>query len=95
MFIVRLYTEMNGLIEVLAAALDSAPERRQPAEAILQSWEPQPSFPSSLHSIVSDGAVDTNIRWLAAVCLKNCVIRWWHKRITPGTEVSIRVSRFM
>ena len=82
---------MNELVHVLAAALDSAPERRQPAEAMLQSWESHPTFPSSLHSVVADCTIDTNIRWLASVCLKNCVVRWWHKRITPGSEVSIRV----
>mmetsp|Transcript_11507 Transcript_11507/g.24723 ORF Transcript_11507/g.24723 Transcript_11507/m.24723 type:complete len:198 (-) Transcript_11507:19-612(-) len=85
---------MNGasaeLVQVLCAALDPAPERRQPAEAMLQSWESQPAFPSSLHSVVGDNTVDTNVRWLASVCLKNCVTRWWHKRITAGAEVSIR-----
>ena len=77
---------------MLSAALDAAPERRQPAEALLQSWESQPSYPSTLHAIISDVSIDINIRWLASVCLKNCVIRWWHKRITSGAEVSVRVS---
>ena len=42
------------------------------------------AYPSSLQAVVIDQSVGTNPRWLAAVCLKNCVTRWWRKRLNGG-----------
>ena len=37
---------LAALVSVLEAALDQNPQRRQPAEDLLQQWEPMPQYPS-------------------------------------------------
>eukprot|EP00961_Rhodomonas_salina_P127620 1720841-Rhodomonas_salina.4 len=75
---------LETLLQVLQAAQSPDPSQRQPAEQLLQSWEPLHNFPTALHTVVRDVNVDENVRQLAAICLKNCVIRWWKRRPSGG-----------
>ena len=54
----------------------------KPAEAQLKEWESQPGFYSVLLAVVANHAIDLNVRWLATLCVKNGVDRYWRKTAT-------------
>ena len=54
----------------------------KPAEAQLKEWESQPGFYSVLLAVVADHGLDLNVRWLATLCVKNGVDRYWRKTAT-------------
>lgn len=50
------------------------------AEAKLSEWEIQPGFYTTLAQIAfSHQTVDTNVRWMATVYLKNGIAKYWRK----------------
>lgn len=49
------------------------------AEAKLAEWETEPGFYTMLHGVFSDHSLDVNVRWMAAVCFKNGIAKYWRK----------------
>ena len=70
----------------------------KPAEAQLKEWESQPGFYSVLLAVVANHAVDLNVRWLATLCVKNGVDRYWRKTATnaiPDEEKTVLRQRLL
>ncbi|KAI9096512.1 armadillo-type protein [Phlyctochytrium arcticum] len=82
---------------VLQASASPIESTRQPAEQQLKSWEIQPGFHSTLLDIASNGNLDTKMRLLAVITLKNGVDKYWRKsvregRMSPEEKQLIRTS---
>jgi hypothetical protein len=73
-----------ALVHVLHAAQEPAAEQRGPAERMLRSWEPIGQFPHALLGVVADESVQQGSRMLAAVCLKNCLAKFWRRKLGAG-----------
>ncbi|CAH1959457.1 unnamed protein product [Acanthoscelides obtectus] len=67
------------VLDVLRQASSQDPSILKPAEIKLQEWETQPGFYAVLLNILSDFTMDVNIRFMAVLCLKNGVDRYWRK----------------
>ncbi|XP_047995765.1 importin-11 [Leguminivora glycinivorella] len=51
----------------------------KPAEKKLQEWEIEPGFYSVLLDVLSNHTINVNVRWLAVMCFKNGVDRYWRR----------------
>nr|CAI5838056.1 unnamed protein product [Callosobruchus analis] len=67
------------VLDVLRQASSQDPSVLKPAETKLREWETQPGFYAVLLNILSDFTMDVNVRFMAVLCLKNGVDRYWRK----------------
>ncbi|XP_055389271.1 importin-11 [Condylostylus longicornis] len=67
------------VFQALMAACSQDTEILKQAEQKLAEWEIQPGFYYTLVSIFSNHQVDVNVRWMAAVYLKNGINKYWRK----------------
>lgn len=72
-------TAVNVVLQALSNACSQEPSLLKTAEGQLKIWETQAGFYTTLMSIYANHAVNPNVRWLAVVCLKNGVDRYWRK----------------
>lgn len=60
----------------------------KPAEAKLAEWEIQPGFYTTLIRLAfSHQTIETNVRWMATVYLKNGINKYWRKN-APKYDLS-------
>lgn len=71
----------HHVFEALQGAASQNPNVLKPAEAKLKEWETQPGFYSILMDVFSNYNIDLNVRWMAILCLKNGVDRYWRKNV--------------
>ncbi|XP_055902462.1 importin-11 [Eupeodes corollae] len=69
------------VLQALKAATDQNVDLVKKAEQKLSEWEQQPGFFPTLMRILRNQQFDINVRWMAAVYLKNGVNRYWRKGI--------------
>ncbi|XP_063215721.1 importin-11-like isoform X2 [Bacillus rossius redtenbacheri] len=67
------------VLETLQQAASQDVGVLKPAEQRLKQWETEPGFYSVLLNIVSNHAIDVNVRWLAVLYFKNGIDRFWRK----------------
>ncbi|XP_075979349.1 importin beta11 [Anticarsia gemmatalis] len=67
------------VLDTLNRATSQDTEVLKPAEKKLQEWEIEPGFYSVLLDILSNHSIDVNVRWLAVMCFKNGVDRYWRR----------------
>ncbi|VEN37849.1 unnamed protein product [Callosobruchus maculatus] len=67
------------VLDVLRQASSQDPSVLKPAETKLREWETQPGFYAVLLNVLSDFTMDVNVRFMAVLCLKNGVDRYWRK----------------
>lgn len=73
------------VLDALRNASSQNAELLKVAEQHLKCWETQAGFYSTLINIACDKYLDINIRWLAVLCLKNGVERYWKR---PSGSIS-------
>lgn len=82
------------VLDTLNRATSQDTEVLKPAEKRLQEWETEPGFYSVLVDIFSNHGIDSNVRWLAVMCFKNGVDRYWRRNapnaITDEEKVKLR-----
>ena len=76
--------DYGTLVQVLHAAQQPEEATRKPAEHMMKLWEPLAEYPSSLYTVVGDEGVAEHSRVLAAVCLKNCLSKFWRRKLGSG-----------
>lgn len=67
------------VIQVLQQAGSQDPNIFKPAEQTLKQWETERGFYTALHNVFSNHSLNVNIRWMAILCFKNGVDRYWRK----------------
>lgn len=67
------------VLDTLNRATSQDTEVLKPAEKKLQEWEIEPGFYSVLLDVLSNHSIDINVRWLAVMCFKNGVDRYWRR----------------
>ncbi|XP_061379471.1 importin-11 [Danaus plexippus] len=67
------------VLDTLNRATSQDAEVLKPAEKKLQEWEVEPGFYSVLLNVLSNHSIDINVRWLAVMCFKNGVDRYWRR----------------
>ncbi|XP_045450077.1 importin-11 [Melitaea cinxia] len=67
------------VLDTLNRATSQDTEVLKPAEKKLQEWEIEPGFYSVLLNVLSNHSIDVNVRWLAVMCFKNGVDRYWRR----------------
>ncbi|XP_015109541.1 importin-11 [Diachasma alloeum] len=71
---------MNAaVIEVLQQASSQDQNVFKPAEQMLSEWETQRGFYTALYNVFSNYSLSVNVRWMAVLCFKNGVDRYWRK----------------
>ncbi|KAF2368699.1 Importin-beta N-terminal domain [Trinorchestia longiramus] len=79
---------------VLRNASCQQPELIRPAEQQLQQWEKQPGFYLTLLQIYLNQVLEKNTRWMAVLCFKNGVDKFWRNigehKIADEEKVRIR-----
>ncbi|XP_022824484.1 importin-11 isoform X1 [Spodoptera litura] len=82
------------VLDTLNRATSQDPDVLKPAEKKLQEWEVEPGFYSVLLNVLSNHSIDGNVRWLAVMCFKNGVDRYWRKTapnaITEEEKLKLR-----
>ncbi|KAJ2949425.1 hypothetical protein O0L34_g15341 [Tuta absoluta] len=72
-------TSMQMVLDTLNRATSQDPEVLKPAEKKLQEWEIEPGFYCMLLNVLSNHQIDIKVRWLAVMCFKNGVDRYWRR----------------
>lgn len=68
------------VFEALQCLCSQNPELLKSAEAKLIEWEVQRGFYTTLTRIMfAHQTVETNVRWMATVYLKNGIAKYWRK----------------
>ncbi|CAK1580830.1 unnamed protein product [Parnassius mnemosyne] len=67
------------VLDTLNRATSQDTEVLKPAEKKLQEWETEPGFYSVLLNVLSNHSINVNVRWLAVMCFKNGVERYWRR----------------
>ncbi|XP_013170004.1 PREDICTED: importin-11 [Papilio xuthus] len=67
------------VLDTLNRATSQDTEVLKPAEKKLQEWETEPGFYSVLLNVLTNHSIDVNVRWLAVMCFKNGVERYWRR----------------
>ncbi|XP_034939716.1 importin-11 [Chelonus insularis] len=76
---------MNAeVIDVLQRASSQDPNVLKPAEQMLKEWETQRGFYTVLYNVFSNHSIEINVRWMAVLCFKNGVERYWRKNAPNG-----------
>ncbi|XP_045501102.1 importin-11 [Colias croceus] len=82
------------VLDTLNRATSQDPEVLKPAEKKLEEWEIEPGFYSVLLNVLSNHSIDINVRWLAVMCFKNGVDRYWRRNaphaITDEEKMKLR-----
>lgn len=65
--------------QALQCASSQDASQLKQAEQRLAEWEIQPGFYTTLLRIFSEHSFDMNVRWMAAVCFKNGINKYWRK----------------
>ncbi|CAL7948181.1 unnamed protein product [Xylocopa violacea] len=73
-----------AVIEVLQQAGSQDPNVLKPAEQTLKQWETERGFYTALYNVFSNHSLTINIRWMAILCFKNGVDRYWRKNAPNG-----------
>ncbi|XP_076243616.1 importin beta11 isoform X2 [Calliopsis andreniformis] len=69
----------TAVIEILQQAGSQDPNILKPAEQTLKQWETERGFYIALYNVFSNHSLSVNIRWMAILCFKNGVDRYWRK----------------
>ncbi|XP_039291303.1 importin-11-like isoform X1 [Nilaparvata lugens] len=77
-------SSLQTVFETLRLASCQDPAVLKPAEEKLKEWEILPGYYSILMKIILKHDIDLNVRWLAILCLKNGVDRYWRRNISNG-----------
>ncbi|XP_028170054.1 importin-11, partial [Ostrinia furnacalis] len=84
------------VLDTLNRATSQDTEVLKPAEKKLQEWEIEPGFYSVLLDVLSNHSIDINVRWLAVMCFKNGVDRYWRRNapnaITEDEKQKLRLG---
>lgn len=80
------------VLDTLNRATSQDPEVLKPAEKKLQEWELEPGFYSVLLNVLSNHSIDGNVRWLAVMCFKNGVDRYWRKNAPHAISDEERIK---
>nr|KAJ3421434.1 Importin-11 [Polyrhizophydium stewartii] len=72
------------LCAVLAQAASHDEAERRAGEGVLAEWEKSPMFHMTLQDIYFDRSLDTRLRSLAIIHLKNGITKYWHKTAKPS-----------
>ncbi|KAL0821295.1 hypothetical protein ABMA28_005894 [Loxostege sticticalis] len=84
------------VLDTLNRATSQDTEVLKPAEKKLQEWEIEPGFYSVLLDVLSNHSIDINVRWLAVMCFKNGVDRYWRRNapnaITEEEKQKLRLG---
>lgn len=84
------------MLETLLHACSQDPNLLKPAEAKLTEWAKEPGFHQTLTQILSDPSLDTGARFMACVCLKNGIDKYWRKgapnAVQPEEKAAIRAQ---
>ncbi|XP_022129753.2 importin-11 isoform X2 [Pieris rapae] len=67
------------VLDTLNRATSQNTDILKPAEKKLEEWEIEPGFYSVLLNVLSNHSVDVHVRWLAVMCFKNGVDRYWRR----------------
>jgi len=67
------------VLAALGAATSQDIASLRPAEARLKEWESVPGFYAALLSAFADLSQPVNVRWMAVLCIKNGVDRFWRR----------------
>ncbi|XP_066152603.1 importin-11 [Euwallacea fornicatus] len=82
------------VLDVLHRASSQDPVILKPAEEKLREWETEPGFYSILCNVISNHTLDINVRWMAVLCMKNGIDRYWRKtapnNISEAEKLCIR-----
>ncbi|KAI8434482.1 hypothetical protein MSG28_012497 [Choristoneura fumiferana] len=82
------------VLDTLNRATSQDAEVLKPAEKKLQEWEIEPGFYSVLLDVLSNHSININVRWLAVMCFKNGVDRYWRRNapnaISEEEKVKLR-----
>ncbi|XP_025415484.1 importin-11 [Sipha flava] len=85
--------EIEQLVyETLMQASSQHPDMLKPAEQKLKEWEVQPGFYSLLFRIFSNQSLDLNVRWMAILCFKQGVEKYWRKNSQHGISEEEKVT---
>ncbi|KAK9304709.1 hypothetical protein QLX08_004111 [Tetragonisca angustula] len=68
-----------AVVEVLQQATSQDPTILKPAEQTLKQWETERGFYTALYNVFSNHSLTINVRWMAIVCFKNGVDKYWRK----------------
>ncbi|KZC04053.1 PREDICTED: importin-11 [Dufourea novaeangliae] len=68
-----------SVIEVLRQAGSQDPNILKPAGRLLEQWKTERGFYITLFNVFSDHSLTVNVRWMAIVCFKSGVDRYWRK----------------
>lgn len=83
---------LQELTVVLNQALSQEQANVKQAEGTLQSFETQPGYHHALATIFCDVGNAQEIRWMAVICLKNGVYRYWRKNAPGGIQDSEKAA---
>lgn len=78
----------DAVMQQLRLSMQCTGAAQEESLRVLQSFETQPLFVSSLLCVMQAGAVDADIKMLATICLKNVVHRQWISRGSSRFVVS-------
>ncbi|XP_059487451.1 importin-11 [Neocloeon triangulifer] len=67
------------VLAALGAATSQDINLLRPAEARLKEWETAPGFYAALLAAFADLGQPVNVRWMAVLCVKNGVDRFWRR----------------
>lgn len=91
--------DYNSVLQTLVVASSTVRgAQQQAAEEQLKKWESEKGFYYTLQSIYINQELSLQIRWLAVICLKNGVEKYWRSTrinsITKEEKVEIRKRLF-
>ena len=69
----------QNLFDVLSRASSSNQQQIQTGAQQLQNWERQPGYYGSLQTVFTDASLPFEVRYLAAIQMKNGIDRYWRK----------------
>ncbi|TID30062.1 hypothetical protein CANINC_001348 [Pichia inconspicua] len=92
--------DYNTVLQTLVVASSSIRGAdQQMAEAQLKNWEAEKGFHYHLQSVYINRELSLQVRWLAVICLKNGVEKYWRptriNAITKEEKLEIRKRLFM
>jgi len=67
--------------QALQCACSQNTDLLKSAESKLAEWEKEHGFYTTLLTIIYDHSIDVNVRWMAAVCFKNGIDKYWRRNI--------------
>ncbi|XP_047505751.1 importin-11 [Pieris napi] len=80
------------VLDTLNRATSQNTDILKPAEKKLEEWEIEPGFYSVLLNVLSNHSVDVHVRWLAVMCFKNGVDRYWRRNAPHAISDEERIK---